>query len=135
LGFFAEQEAMAKAYSDDLRRKFIEAHRAGEGSLPELARCFHVSEGWARKVSAAYGRTGSWERPAQSRHGSSSKLTAEIRRQIGEWIDQQPDLTLLEMQSRLNTDLGLHASIGRLWSVLREMGLRLKKNSVRRRTR
>jgi hypothetical protein len=34
------------------------------------------------------------------------------------------------MQSRLNTDLGLHASIGRLWSVLREMGLRLKKTRL-----
>ena len=43
---------MAKAYSDDLRRKFIEAHQQGEGSLEVLAQRFHVSVGWAKNVSA-----------------------------------------------------------------------------------
>ena len=47
---------------------------------------------------------------------------------MGEWIAEQPDLTLHELQSRLREELGLRASIGRLWSLLREMGLRVKKN-------
>jgi transposase-like protein len=34
---------MAKAYSNDLRLKIIEAHQQGEGSLEELADQFHVS--------------------------------------------------------------------------------------------
>src|SRR5580698_10994336 len=34
---------MARAYSDDLRRKFLEAHEQGEGSLTKLAERFHVS--------------------------------------------------------------------------------------------
>jgi hypothetical protein len=38
---------MARAYSDDLRRKFLEAHKQGEGSLAKLAARFHVSVGWA----------------------------------------------------------------------------------------
>ena len=119
---------MAKAYSNDLRGKFIEAHRQGEGSLAELARRFHVSLGWAKKVSAAFTRSGSWERPARSRHGRRSKFTPELREQMSEWIDSQPDLTLHELQSRLRTELGMKASIGRLWSLLREMGLRSKKS-------
>ena len=118
---------MAKAYSDDLRRKLIEAHQQGEGSLEVLARRFHVSVGWARKVSATYRRSGSWARPPSGRRGPRSKFTVEIRRQVGEWMAEQPDLTLHELQSRLHEELRLRASIGRLWSLLREMGLRLKK--------
>ena len=119
---------MAKAYSNDLRRKFIEAHRQGEGSLAELARRFHVSVGWAKKVSATFSRTGRWERPAQGRYGRRSKFTPQVRVRLGEWIDEQPDLTLRELQSRLRAELGLKASIGRLWELLREMGLRLKRS-------
>ncbi len=119
---------MAKAYSDDLRRKFLEAHQQGEGSLEELAKRFHVSVGWAKKVSATFRRTGGWARPPSGPRGRRSKFTAEIRRQLSGWIDEQPDLTLHELRSRLRGELGLTASIGRLWSLLREMGLRLKKS-------
>ncbi len=119
---------MARAYSDDLRQKLIEAHQQGDGSLPALAQRFHVSEGWARKVSAAFYRSGSWVRPPSGPRGPRSKFTDEIRRRLYEWIEEQPDLTLQQLQSRLRGELGLKASIGRLWSVLREMGLRLKKS-------
>ena len=119
---------MAKAYSNDLRHKFIEAHQQGEGSLAELARRFHVSVGWAKKVSATFSRSGSWERPPQSRYGRRSKFTPQVRLRLAEWIDEQPDLTLHELQSRLHAELGLKASIGRLWSLLHEMGLRFKKS-------
>ena len=119
---------MAKAYSDDLRRKLIEAHQQGEGSLEVLARRFHVSVGWAKKVSATFRRSGSWARPPSGRRGPRSKFTAEIRRQVGAWIEEQPELTLHEVQSRLRDELRLRASIGRLWSLLRELGLRSKKN-------
>ena len=126
---------MAKAYSDDLRGKLIEAHQQGDGSLAELAKRFHVSASWARKVSAACSRTGSWERPPSGPRGRRSKFSAEIRARLSEWIDKQPDLTLHELQARLQSELKLKASIGRLWSLLREMGLRLKKVTLRRRTR
>ncbi len=100
-----------------------------------LAQRFHVSVGWARKVSATYRRSGSWARPPSCPRGPRSKFTVEIRRQVGEWMAEQPDLTLHELQSRLHEELRLRASIGRLWSLLREMGLRLKKNALRRRAR
>ena len=40
------------------RRKLIEVHQAGEGSLETLARRFHVSVGWTKKASATFRRTG-----------------------------------------------------------------------------
>src|SRR5450631_2518068 len=119
---------MAKAYSNDLRLKFIEAHQQGEGSLEELAQQFHVSVGWAKLVSATFGRTGSAERPPAGKRGRRSKFTAEVQQRAREWIAAQPDLTLRELQTKMRNELGLSASIGRLWILLGEMGLRFKKS-------
>jgi len=119
---------MARAYSDDLRRKLLEAHQQGEGSLAQLAVRFRVSLGWAKSISATLGRTGRMERPPAGPRGPRSKLTPEVREQLRSWIARQPDLTLVEMQRRLARERRLKVSIGRLWTVLREMGLRLKKS-------
>jgi len=53
---------MARPYSDDLRRKLLEAHDLGKGTLAELADQFGVSLSWAWKISSAQKRTGSTER-------------------------------------------------------------------------
>ena len=119
---------MATAYSDDLRRKLLEAHQQGEGSLKQLAARFRVSVGWALKVSAEFSRTGQMERPRGRRRGPPSRFTEPVRAQLWVWIREQPDLTLMEIQGRMRCELGLAASVGRLWSLLRELGLRLKKS-------
>jgi transposase len=119
---------MAKAYSNDLRVKFIEAHQQGDGSLEELAGQFHVSVGWAKLVSATFRRTGSALRPPAGKPGRRSKFTTEVQQRAREWIAAQPDLTLHQLQAKMRSELGLSASIGRLWSLLVEMGLRLKKS-------
>src|SRR5262249_36013900 len=52
---------MARAYSNDLRRKFLQAYDEGEGTLEELAEQFRVSLGWAKKdfrPPVAYRRSG-----------------------------------------------------------------------------
>ena len=49
---------MPQAYSNDLRRKFLQAYDEGEGTLEELAEQFRVSLGWAKKISARWTRTG-----------------------------------------------------------------------------
>ena len=54
---------MAKAYEGEYRRNFLSAYEQGYGTLEELAAEFRVSLGWAKKVSAAYTRTGSMAGP------------------------------------------------------------------------
>ena len=44
---------MARAYSDDLRRKVLSAYGAGKGTMRELAERFDVSYGWVLKIAAA----------------------------------------------------------------------------------
>jgi len=127
---------MARAYTDDLRRELLEAHRQGEGSLAQLAVRFRVSHSWAKSISSTLTKTGRMERAAAGTRGQRSKLTPEVlREQLRSWIASQPDLTLAEMQQRLARQRRLQVSIGRLGKVLREMGLRLKKVTPRHRAR
>jgi len=119
---------MAKAYSDDLRRKLLEAHQQGEESLEELAERFCVSVGWAKKVSAMFRKTGRAERPASGPRGPRSKITPEVQEHLRWLVATQSDMTLAEMQQRLRTELRMPVSLSRLWTVLHQMGLRLKKS-------
>jgi hypothetical protein len=78
---------MARAYSDDLCRKFLE-HEQGEGSLAELAERFHVSEGWAAEQDSerAKAQRRFWQRearhidPAQLIFVDESGVTDDWRR-------------------------------------------------------
>ena len=117
---------MARAYDNDLRRKYLEAHDRGEGSLEELAARFGVSCAWGWKVSAARKRSGQMERVI-GRRGRPSKVTPEHMTQLLAWVQAQPDVTLAELQQLL-LQHGLRLSIGRLWQLLRKLDLRLKKS-------
>jgi transposase len=118
---------MAGAYSNDLRRKFLQAYDKGKGTLQELADRFEVSVGWAKKISARRTRTGQIERPPW-RRGPKSRVTPAVQDWLRERIRGQSDLTLLELQQQLQQARGLRLSIGRLWLALQQMGLRLKKS-------
>jgi transposase len=119
---------MARAYSDDLRRKFLEAHEQGEGSLRKLAERFHVSIGWARKISASLRRTGKKERPPGGKRGRKSRITPKAAEYLRSRVKDQPDRTLAELQEDLQRNQGIGIGITRLWTVLKQMGLRLKKS-------
>ena len=118
---------MARAYSNDLRRKFLQAYEKKKGTLEQLAERFEVSVGWAKKISARRTRTGQIECPVW-RHGPVSRVTATIQDWLREQVRRQPDLTLRELQERLQQAQGLGLSTGRLWLALQQMGLRLKKS-------
>lgn len=116
---------MARAYSDDLRRKLLEAHAAGKGTLRELAERFGVSVPWAWKVSAARKRSGAVERAPQSRHGRPSRVD---RARVKALLKAKPDLVLRELREELERTTGVAVSQTQMWRVVRELGLRLKKS-------
>ena len=119
---------MARAYSDDLRRKFAEAYEREDVSLATLAARFGVSVGWAEKLRRTQRQTGQIERPVGGKRGPHSKITEQLRQQIRDWIRTRPDLTLLEIQLQLWEQHQLDVSLSRLWTVLKEMSLTLKKS-------
>lgn len=119
---------MARAYSDDLRRKFAEAYEREDVSLATLAARFGVSVGWAEKLRRTQRQTGQIERPVGGKRGPQSKITEELRQQIRDWIGTRPDLTLVEIQLQLWEQHQVEVSLSRLWTVLKEMRLTLKKS-------
>jgi transposase len=125
---------MARAYSNDLRRKLLEAHEQGQGTLGELAEEFGVSLGFAKKISAALRRTGRMERTEQ-RHGRINRVTPLVQERLREWLRQRADLTLCELQRQLREQMQVSLSIPRLWVVLRQMKFRLKKSRSTPRSR
>lgn len=125
---------MPRAYSNDLRRKFLQAYDEGEGTLEELAEQFRVSLGWAKKISARWSRTGEADAPVW-RHGPMSRVTAAVQEWIREQVGKQPEVTLGELQTRLQETEHVRLSIGRIWLALRQLGLPLKKNRSTRRNR
>jgi transposase len=120
-------QTMAKAYGDDLRRKFLSAYDEGAGTLEDLAERFVVSLGWAKKISAQRNRSGQAERV---RHQPGRKLQAgaEAEKQVIAWVRAQPDLTLAELSAKLNREASVVLSRGRVWYLVRRLGLRLKKS-------
>jgi transposase len=118
---------MARAYSDDLRCKFLEAYEAGAGTLEKLAAQFRVSWGFAKKIRRQQLATGQKERPPQQRHGPISRIDAAARERLRAWLQEQPDLTEVELQERLARQ-GVKVVKSRVGQVLREMGLGRKKN-------
>jgi transposase len=125
---------MPQAYSNDLRRKFFEVYDAGEGTLEQVAKRFRVSLSWAKKISARRSKTGEMEAP-QWRRGPVSRVMAAMREWMREQIRRQPDLTLLELQQRLQQSQRLRLSLGWIWVVVRQLGLALKKNRSTPRSR
>ena len=120
---------MAKAYSNDLRRKILERYQRGGVSLAELAERFGVSHGYTKKIRKQQLRTGQMERRAYQA-GRRSRVTPELEAELRSWVREQPDLTLQELQQRLQQSRSLHLSIGRLWLALRQLKLRRKKREL-----
>lgn len=115
---------MARAYSDDLRRKLLEAHAAGKGTLAALAERFGVSLAWAWKISSARKRTGSMERKL---YRAGPKMRVD-RAPIRGLLEAQPDLYLYELQALLEASTGQRVSKPHLWKIAGELGFRRKKS-------
>jgi transposase len=122
---------MPQPYPDSLRCALLLAFEASEGSLEELAEDFRVSYGYAKKIRRQQLRSGRMERPVRS-YPPQSPLNEERRKKLLQWVEEQPDLTLLELQERLQQTYSLHLSLTAIWRALKKLGLRLKKNSTRR---
>jgi putative transposase len=113
---------MARAYSDDLRRKVLSAYAAGKGTMRELAERFDVSYGWVLKIAAAQRQSGSYKRVPQRR--APSRIDADLIRRL---VEAQPDIVLVELQQKA-AEHGVRASTVHLWRILGKLGLRLKKS-------
>ncbi len=117
---------MARALSQDLRHRVIDATRAGMSARGAAAR-FGV--GVLTAVAwAARARQGNRQAHPQGQK-RGSKLDAHRPFLLG-LIAEKDDITLAEMQARLKAERGVHAGIGTLWAWLDRAGQTFKKTQA-----
>ena len=116
---------MARAYSQDLRDRVIDAANAGLPARHAAAR-FGIGIAtaiiWVRRARETGERTA--RRQGQPKR---SKLDPHADFLLG-LINATCDITLKEMQERLRKERGVSAGIGTLWQFLNRRGLTFKKN-------
>ncbi len=123
---------MARAYSQDLRDRVINAALAGLPARQAAAR-FGVGIAtaivWVRRARQSGERTA--RRQGQPRR---SKLDPHRDFVLG-LVEATSDITLVEMQERLATERGVTASVGTIWTFLDRCDMTVKKRPPMRRSR
>lgn len=123
---------MARAYSQDLRDRVIDAALTGTSARQAAAR-FGVGLAtaivWVRRAR----QTG--ERAAHKQGQPRRSKLDPHRDYLLELIAQTPDLTISELVERLVAERGVMASRATLWTFLDRCGLTFKKSPPMRASR
>ena len=122
---------MSRPYSQDLRDRVLGAVVGGASARGAAARFgLGVSTAivWVRRLK----QTGERSALAIGKpRGSKLDIHADFLLTL---VSVTPDITLHEMQKRLQEDHGTHAAIGTLWRFYDRHDITFKKNCARRRT-
>ncbi len=126
------QEERIKAYGEELRKRIIKAREEGQsGAL--VARRYQITVRTVERYWRRYCETA--EIGPKKLGGYRKSKLAPYESDLLRWIEQQPDLSLSELRERCRERLRVAVSINALWYRLERMGLSVKKNDARRRTR
>ena len=112
------------AYSEDLRKKIIEALRRGM-TKTETARTFSESRSSVKR----YARLAEEGRPLapKKRPGSKPKIDEAARTLLEADVEERPSATLSERREYLGRVCGLSVSVSTVSRVLRRLGWSRKK--------
>jgi len=115
---------MARAYSQDLRDRVIDAALAG---LPVRQAAVRFGVGIATAILWVRRARESGERKAR-RQGQPRRSKLDPHRDfLLDLIDTRDDITLLEMQQRLVVERGIRAGVGTIWTFLHRCDMTVKK--------
>ena len=116
---------MARAYSQDLRDRVVDAALAG---LPARQAAVRFGVGIATAIVWVGRARQSGERAAR-RQGQPRRSKLDPHRAfLPGLIEATPDISLVEMQERLAQERGITASVGTIWTVLDRAGLTFKRS-------
>jgi transposase len=119
--------SMARAYSQDLRERVIEAALSGP-SFRQAAARFRVG---VSTVIGWVGRLRDNGELSARRQGRPRGLKLEPHKDfLLPLIEDEPDMTIEKMQERLRRDRGVEASIGTIWTFLDRCKLSFKKKTA-----
>jgi transposase len=113
-------------YSQDLRKRVVDAVQRGDSSLRQIAARFVVSISFVTRLSQLHRTTGS-VLPRRHGGGNPAVLRPKHLERLGELVRQQPDATLEELRQRL----GVSCCTMTISRALRKLGLPRKKKIPR----
>ena len=119
---------MARAYSQDLRERVIDAVTREGMSRRAAARRFGVSSASAVKWLQRWHRTG--ERGSAGTGGHRPSKVHPERAWLVGVIAAQPDITLAALAARLLVERGVKADTGMLSRFFKGAGISFKKKSL-----
>ncbi len=113
------------AYSEDLRKKIVEALRQGR-TKSETARAFGVSRSSVKR----YAKLAEQSRPLapKKRPGSNPKMDERARRLLEADLEERPAATLSERREFLKKVLGVSVSDSTVSRMLKRLGWSRKKD-------
>ena len=118
---------MARAYSQDLRDRVIDAVESEGLSRRAAARRFGVSAAAAIKWLQRFHRTG--ERGSAGTGGHRPSKVQPHRAWVVAMVAAQPDITLAALAARLWTERGVRVDTGMLSRFFKGVGISFKKKS------
>ncbi len=116
-----------KAYSLDLRERVVAAYEKGKNTIAEVAAQFSVGETFLKKMLRQKRQTGSLMR-LPPRAGAKKLLKATHRQWLANQIKEQPDATLVELQTNLLAEKRVSVSPATLSRELKLLRLPRKKS-------
>jgi len=117
---------MPAPYSNDLRRKVIEAYKNREDRIPGLAKRFKVSVDFVRDLIKRDKETGDIL-PKPHNGGSPPEIRGPREKYLRSLIKAESDLTLEELQDRYYRAWGAWVCVSGLCQRLQKLGLSRKK--------
>ena len=119
---------MARAYSQDLRERVIDAGTSARQAAERFGIGVATAIVWVRRA-----REG--ERSARKQGQPKRSKLDPHREFLLALIEAEPDITIAEMRERLRSAAGVTASVGTIWTFLDRAGLTFKKRPPTRPSR
>lgn len=114
-----------KAYSVDLRQKIIDTYENEKISQRQLAQRFRVTLGFIIKLLKQYRETG--DISPKTSPGRPRQLNEEQMETVKALVEEQPDITLAELQAAVEERYAVKVSMPTMCRVLQRLQLSRKK--------
>jgi len=119
---------MPAPYSQDLRRRVINAYYNKEGSQRQIAKKFQVSLTFVRNLLRHYRQTGTIE--PKKHGGAKMKIDNHCFPLIEQMIQQKPDLILEELCRFFKNKTGIKVSKSTMYRYVQKLNMSRKKKSI-----
>jgi transposase len=121
---------MGKPYSEDVRRGVVQAIEAGQ-TYEETAELYGLSVSSVSRFLTRWRGTGSVK--PDKFGGYKGYALAEHRTRLTQWVKERPDITLSELQARLEKEKVVVSQTA-IFRFLRHLDFTFKKKPARGRT-